>query len=191
MNRPLPQIAGWSALLKVMVIVVELAAVVLLASIRQSVTTVGYIFAIVESLLTFPLILALFKLLPPYASGRAKYASVLGALGYLGGILLRILLLAHLISEQDGLNALQGAIALQIAWLLDLNWEMWRVALLKGALPWIGIAYAILWVVGIVPSSYVSTLIRFGAASGLVILEITWYTWLGILLIRDKVNAYA
>jgi hypothetical protein len=185
MNMSMTRIAGWSAILRIAVVIIGVVLGVLLLVARQPVEVVGASFGILEILLTFPLIYALARLLYPHEGSRAWFQAALGGLGYGGNLVIRVMFLTHTISIQAATTPQFYFVIFMCGWLLWVNWQLWRTALVRGALPWIGIAYALAYLLAQVSAELGSILRVFAVVA--VIGQIIWYIWLGVLLIRGKI----
>ena len=187
-NKPYTQIAGWSAVLDGILLLGSTVLLVALTLARVPVTGPRDILDILEDLAIFPVVFGLAGLLEPHEGAKAWMQAALGGLGFAAEVALRVDSLMHIASPALIPDlTLYGCFFIG-AWLAWVNWQMWRNAMLKGALPWIGVACGVAYVLY---SGSSGGLV--GAAISLIlyITLITWSIWLGVLLIRDQVKAIA
>lgn len=203
MNRSFVIFAGWSLLFSAALQIGVLAFIPSILSRSSALTTLAASFGILQSLLAFPVLIVLSIAAGPGGGSLRLAGPIIGIVGLLIQLVLRVLLAMHVLPAIDAVPLAQISfsigVGLAAVWLVWAHWAALRIGVLPRWLALFGlavgagrIAFAMFSLAVFVKqiSRLLYDLGILGALLSAVLFylaAIVWGIWLGLLLVRGHI----
>lgn len=190
MKMPLNRAAGLALLVNVGLELLGIVIGIILLMLNVKLGNQSNLIAALIDLCLLVVVYVLIVQLAPHEGIRAWFRGAMGGLGAIIHLCVHIALGLGLVAKTATVEIMIAADFAFGFWLLWVNWQMWRNALLKGTLPWFGVVYGLVYLA----VGWFSPEPKSAAAVLLILINIpllfVWKTWLGIRLYRGPLSPY-